>query len=149
MSLFKNRQFIILLGSIVILIMLFTLNSIRSNNNFRLANIAQNSEASTEVASAITISPQTSLKSLTYPNSNGDASDLNHLELTSSDSPKEITDWYKKMLTDLGYSTTNFVATSQNNNINNKLEAVGEKKITVEVSKNATATAATVKVNLE
>ncbi len=60
--------------------------------------------------------------------------------LTSTDNPNTITDWYKNQIKSQGLNTTSFVVTNTNNNFNNVLAASGSKNIKVTILKNSNET---------
>ncbi len=60
------------------------------------------------------------------------------LTLKSSDSAKEIADWYKKKIADLNLSINNFIQTDTNGEIESQLTGSGRrKKVKVEISRTA------------
>jgi|SRR3989344_7671342 len=76
-------------------------------------------------------------------------SQSNHsLELSSSDDPDKITDWYKEKIRSLGLSSKSFVTTKSNDNVENKLVGSnGDLEIAVEIKKAAGSSIAVIKVN--
>ena len=76
-------------------------------------------------------------------------SQSNHsLELTSSDDPDKITDWYKEKIRSLGFNSKSFVTTKSNDNVENKLVGSnGDLEIAVEIKKAAGSGIAVIKVN--
>lgn len=90
-----------------------------------------------------------SLEMFRYPNAKTITSSNNQLQLQSSDSPQAITNWYKDKLNSLGYSTTSFVTTNTNDNVENKLAAAGRgKNVQVEIKKSAGDSLVTIKVEV-
>lgn len=78
-----------------------------------------------------------------YPNSLVKLKSQNKLELESSASPKQITDWYKGKIRDSNFNAKSFAQTTTNGNIFNKLSGAkpGEKiEITIKKDQNGSNT---------
>lgn len=68
----------------------------------------------------------------------------------SSDSPSQITNWYKDKIKMLGFNSTSFVQTNTNDNVLNKLAAAkNSSKVAVEISKSPSQTLTSVSVVLD
>jgi len=77
-----------------------------------------------------------SISKFQYPGASVSSSSNNRLELTTNDSSKTVTDWYKNQINSLGMNTKSFVTTSANDNIVNKLVAAdGKDEIRVDITK--------------
>ena len=91
--------------------------------------------------------PQT-VTDFQYPNSN--VVNINGTAIFESvDDPKKITDWYKDKIKSMGMTATSFIQTNTNDNILNKLVgANGNKKVSVEITKQNNQSTAKISVIL-
>jgi hypothetical protein len=89
-----------------------------------------------------------SISRFRYPNATVTSSSDTRLELTSSDSPTSITDWYKNSINSIGMNTKSFVTTNTNGKVLNKLVGAGNgSEIRVEITKESSDS--TVKIIVE
>ncbi len=81
--------------------------------------------------------PQTTrFQKFSYPNAKVISSNSDSLILESSDTPAEITNWYKGQIQSQGLQTTSFIEINTNGNILNKLVGSdGNLEIAVEINK--------------
>jgi hypothetical protein len=76
------------------------------------------------------------LKEYIYPGSEVLSEGESNLELTTSDSPQSVTDWYKNRINNFGMNVTSFVTTSVNGRVLNKLVgSSGKVEVRVEINK--------------
>lgn len=77
-----------------------------------------------------------SISNFQYPGATVNSSSASRLELTSSDSPTSVTNWYKNKINETGMNTKSFVTTSANDNIVNKLVgANNNSEIRIDITK--------------
>ncbi|MBI2009725.1 MAG: hypothetical protein HYS86_00965 [Candidatus Chisholmbacteria bacterium] len=82
-------------------------------------------EPSSTTTPTPTLTP-TSLETFRYPESSVESQSSTSLALKTSASAQTVTQWYQDKIKSLGYSTTAFVRTSTNDNVNNELAAAGD-----------------------
>jgi|SRR3972149_542561 len=91
-----------------------------------------------------------SLEKYIYPNATVTQSSDNNINLTTTDDPKVVTEWYRNKIIESGLSVRSFVTTSANNNILNKLAgADAESEISIEIKKDVNDSLVTISVSLE
>lgn len=85
-----------------------------------------------------------------YPGSSLVTATNSTLTLNSSDSSRQITDWYKEKIRAKGYNAQSFVVTQANDEILNSLTAAGkDSKVSVVISQKSGESAVKITVNLE
>ncbi len=90
-----------------------------------------------------------SLSDFRYPGAEVVFLSGSRLSLKSQDSPEEITNWYKKKITDLSVNVRNFVQTNTNGEISNQLVGAGaEGKVRIEISKARSASGVEILVTI-
>lgn len=91
-----------------------------------------------------------SISKFQYPGASVSSSSNNKLELTTNDSPKTVTDWYKNTINQTGMNVKSFVTTSTNDNVVNKLVgANGNDEVRVDITRAPNDTATTIIVELK
>jgi len=104
----------------------------------------------TPVPTTATQTTNISLSGFHYPGATVASSSGNRLELTTNDSPKTVTDWYKNAINQTGMNTKSFVTTSTNGNVINKLVAAGKgKEIDIDITKDDFETSVKIIVELK
>jgi len=117
---------LILLGGV-----LYTKTSVISEPEQAEPQITQKSESNTPPQ-------QASYEAYVYPGSQTVSAIDNAIVLTSDNNPDDVTNWYKAKIKSQGMAVTSFVTTKTNNTVLNKLVGDdGNKKVEVEIKKNA------------
>lgn len=71
-----------------------------------------------------------------YPGAKVVSQSTDEIQLETTDSPQQVTDWYKNYIQENEMNTTSFVTTNTNSNVLNRLVGTGNaKKIDVEIKK--------------
>ena len=108
-----------------------------TNNN---AEVSVKTDVLVENPSDKNISSSNTLNTFLYPNANITNQTNSTLSLESTDSPEDITDWYKNTINTIGMNVTSFVVTSTNDVVLNKLSAANsEMKIEVTIKNESTS----------
>lgn len=88
------------------------------------------------------------LNQFRYPNGKIISSGNTQITIESTDTPNQITDWYKQKIQGLGMNTQSFVSTNTNNNVLNSLAAAGNGiNIKIEIRKDAGDSVTTIKIS--
>lgn len=86
---------------------------------------------------------------LIYPGSTVVKNTAKEIDLQSSNDPEDITDWYKNLLSKMGFSAKSFVQTNANANILNKLSGSDSKEqVLVEIERKSNEAMTSMKILL-